>query len=81
MDGPQLVGRERAGVLDGAGRGHVELVDEHEHDVAAQDRRLGRRLGASCSSSAASASYWRFRRTSADDHDRDEDDDHPRAVR
>ena len=42
MDGAQLVGRQRAGVLDGARRAHVELVDEHEHDVAAQDRGLRR---------------------------------------
>ena len=41
VHGPHLVGRERAGVLDGAGRGHVEAVDEHQHDVAAQDRRGG----------------------------------------
>ena len=41
VHGAQLVGRERAGVLDGAGGGHVEAVDEHEHDVAAQDRRGG----------------------------------------
>ena len=41
VHGPQLVGRERAGVLDRPGRGHVEAVDEHEHDVAPEDRRGG----------------------------------------
>ena len=44
VHGPHLVGSERAGVLDGASRRHVEPVDEHQHDVAAQDRRgRGRR--------------------------------------
>ena len=41
VHGAQLVGRERAGVLDGAGRRHVEAVDEHQHDVAPEDRRGG----------------------------------------
>ena len=41
VHGAQLVGRERAGVLDGPGGGHVEPVDEHQHHVAAQDRRGG----------------------------------------
>ena len=43
VHGSQLVGGERAGVLDGAGRGHVEPVDEHQHHVATQDRRAWRR--------------------------------------
>ena len=38
---PQLVGCEGAGVLDGAGRSHVEAVDQHDHDVAAKDGHLG----------------------------------------
>ena len=63
VHGAQLVGRERAGVLDGAGRRHVEPVDEHQHDVAAQDRRGGGG-GTSCSSSLASCSYWRLSRSS-----------------
>ena len=33
------------GVLHGPGRRLVELVDQHQHRVASQDRRLERRLG------------------------------------
>jgi hypothetical protein len=43
VHGPQLVGGERAGVLDGPGRGQVEAVDEHQDHVAAQDRGGGGR--------------------------------------
>ena len=39
---PELVGVERPRVLERPGRGEVEPVDEHEHDVAAQDRGDGR---------------------------------------
>ncbi len=39
---PQVVGRQRPRVLQGAGGGHVEAVDEDDDDVAAQHRRLGR---------------------------------------
>ncbi len=45
VDGPQLVGHEGPGVLDGPGGGHVEVVDQHEHHVAAQDGLLGRPRG------------------------------------
>ena len=41
MDGPDFVGVQAAGVLDGAGRRQVEAVHEHHDDVAAQDGRLG----------------------------------------
>ena len=36
VHGVQLVGRERARVLDRPGRGQVDAVDEQDHDVAAQ---------------------------------------------
>ncbi len=42
VHGPQVVGREGAGVLQGTGGGQVEPVDQDDHDVAAQDGRLGR---------------------------------------
>ena len=58
----------------------VELVDQHEHRVAAQDRRLDGRLGASYSSSAFSASYWRFSRTSRATMTGTSDHDEPGAV-
>src|SRR2546421_13945 len=41
VDGPQLVGLQRPGVLDGPGGGQVETVDEDEDDVTAQDRGAG----------------------------------------
>jgi trk system potassium uptake protein TrkA len=34
MDRPEVVGRQRTGVLDGPGCRHVEPVDEHHRDVA-----------------------------------------------
>ena len=40
VDGPQVVGGQGPGVLDGPGRGQVEPVDQHDDDVAAQDRGL-----------------------------------------
>ena len=65
VDGPQLVGREGAGVLDGPGRGQVELVDEDEHDVAAQDRRGGRLRGVLPAARRPRSTYWRLRRSSS----------------
>ena len=41
VDGPELVGRERARVLDGARRREVEVLDEDHHGVAAQRVRFG----------------------------------------
>ena len=42
VDGPQLVGMEGPGVLEGPGRGHVQPVDQHDHRVAVEHRGLGR---------------------------------------
>ena len=42
VHGPEMVGRQRARVLDGPGRGQVHPVDEHHHDVATQHRGLAR---------------------------------------
>ena len=41
MHGAQLVRPQRASVLHCARRRHVELADEHEHDVALQDGGFG----------------------------------------
>ena len=41
MDGPDLVRVEAAGVLDGARRGQVQTVHEHQDDMAAQYGQLG----------------------------------------
>ena len=57
-------GSEGPGVLQCASRRPVELVDEHQHRVAAQDRRLAAPPWPRTSSSASSDSYWRFSRTS-----------------
>ena len=42
MDGPELVGVQGPGVLEGPGRGHVQPVDQHDHGVAVEHRGLGR---------------------------------------
>ena len=55
----------RAAVLDGPGGGHVEPVDEHEHHVAAQHRRHDGGRARRCSSSSASRTYCRLRRSSS----------------
>ena len=39
VHGPQLVGGQRPGVLDGPGHGQVELAHEHDHHVPAKDGR------------------------------------------
>ena len=82
MHGAQLVGQSSVrGVLDRSRRGEVELVDEHDHDVAAQDRRLRELRGASSLELCVlRASYCLFSRTRTYDHDRDEHDDDPGAV-
>jgi hypothetical protein len=41
VDGPQLIGVERAGVLERPGRGHVQPVDQHDHRVPGEHGRLG----------------------------------------
>ena len=41
VDGPQLVGMEGPGVLQGPGRGHVQPVDQHDDRVPVEHRRLG----------------------------------------
>ena len=43
VDGSQLVGQQRPRILQCASRGPVELVNEYQHRVATQDRRLERR--------------------------------------
>jgi len=40
VHGADVVGGEAAGVADGPGGGEVHVVDEHDDDVAAQDRCL-----------------------------------------
>ena len=40
VHGPEVVGHQGAGVLDGPGGGQVDAVDEDDHDVAAQDLGL-----------------------------------------
>ena len=62
VHGAQVVGRQRAGVLQGPRRGHVEAVDEHHDDVAAQDRRLGRLGHARSRASRPRVAYWWCRR-------------------
>jgi hypothetical protein len=38
VDGSDLIGRHGARVLDGAGGGQIQPVDEDQHDVATEDR-------------------------------------------
>ena len=61
---PQVVGCQRAGVLQGARRGHVEAVDEHDHHVAAQDRAPRTPRPRPSRASRPRATYWRCRRIS-----------------
>ena len=42
VHGPQVVGHQGAGVLDGPGGGQVDPVDQDDDDVAAKDLRLAR---------------------------------------
>ena len=75
----QLVGREAAGVLDGAGRGGVEPVDEHEHDVAAHDRRGGGG-GHLVLELDGLALVLPVQAEQQHDQHREDDQDHPRAL-
>ena len=41
VHGPELVGMQGPGVLEGPGGGHVQPVDQHDHRVAVEHRGLG----------------------------------------
>ena len=64
VHGAHLVGRQAACVLDAFARPTGRAVDQHQHDVAVEHRRLGRGLRTSRSSSCASDSYCLFSRVS-----------------
>ena len=78
MDRAKLVGSQRAGVLDRARRAHVELVDEDEHDVAAQDGSLGRGPGIFLELVGLGL-VLAVQTHEHGHHDRHEHDHHPRA--
>lgn len=79
VHGPELIGGERAGVLDGAGRGHVEAVDEDDHDVAAEDRRLGGEVGIVLELGLL-LDVLAVQAEQQPDHERDHGEDDPRAL-
>ena len=63
VHGPQLVGGERAGVLDGPGRGQVEPVDEHHARRAGAGSGRWPRRGRRARAPPRSRSYWRLSRS------------------
>ena len=79
VHGPQLVGHERAGVLDGPGGGQVEAVDEHEHDVAPEDGR-GDGLGHVVLELVGLGLVLAGQPHEEHDHQRDEGHDDPGAM-
>ena len=79
MHGPDFVGVEAAGVLDGAGGRQVQTVHEHQDDVAMEDGHLGRFHGAfvqllSLRPVLAVETYERH------GQDREEEHDRPRSL-
>ena len=76
----QLVGAQRAAELHRAGDGEVEPVDEHHHDEPAPHRR-GDGLRHLVHERVVFAFVLLGQAHEEHDHDRHEDDDHPRAVR
>ena len=81
VHGAQLVGMQRAGVLDRARRGEVERGRRTRARRGGADRRVrgsGHVVDLEC---LAPPPRTACSRTRTNDHDRDEHDDHPGAVR
>ncbi len=79
VHGAQVVGGERARVLQGPGGGHVEAVDQHHDDVPAQERRLGR-LGHARLEQHRSSLVLVVQADQPEVQQRADDHDHPRPL-
>ena len=80
VDDAQLVGSQRPRVLERSSGGEVDVVDEHEHDVPAQDRR-GDCLRRVVLELVGLGLVLAVEPHQERDHDRHEHQDHPGAVR
>ena len=79
VDRPQFVGMQGPRVLEGAGGGHVEPVDQHDHHVPVEHRRLGR-LGGALFQLLLLVHVLAVQPDQAEVHERADQHDHPCAL-